>query len=132
LKLTFFFFFYTWLTKGLILSFSQFKIYFLKIKEKDDDEKEKENEELYHVYTTAQVHFEHIVIICQLEIQNEFHVNLIDWSSYKIIRISKMNISYTGERVTISNDVLIFFFFLLSHLFFVFFIVIVWLILLIQ
>lgn len=47
----------------------------MKIKEKDDDEKEKENEELYHVYTTAttgQVHFEHIVIICQLEYKMNF------------------------------------------------------------
>lgn len=38
--------------------------------------KEKENEELYHVYyynNNRQVHFEHIVIICQFE----FDVNLI-------------------------------------------------------
>ncbi len=40
-----------------------------------------------------------------VRVQDEFDVKLIDRSSNEEIRI-RMKTSYTGERVTISNDVL--------------------------
>jgi hypothetical protein len=101
--------------------------------EKDDDERGKKVwRTISCIYNNIQVHFEHIVIICQLEYKMNLMWNWsIDQATNKI-RI-RMKTSYAGERVTISNDVLRFitrFVSPLSHLFFL--IVIVSVILIIQ